>query len=97
MRDDKLSYQFNDDFLENISAGKKSGFDCGIQEGQFPKPGICYGEVYVTPGMSYAADITYNPICPYCSIWTSPPEGANLVVSHMFECKMFGYAKLIKE
>lgn len=60
---------------------------CGITEDAFPHIGKCcirsdseYGEVY-------------KNLCPCCSIWTSLPSGANLMVTSIFECSAWGYGK----
>ena len=73
--------------LAGIGGDTGAGNSCGLQEGQFPKPGKCFEESRSIPG------VVFKQACPYCSIWTSLPEGAKLVVAHIFECTLYGYVK----
>ena len=68
-----------------------AGNGCGLQENQFPRPGKCFNESRSISG------IVFQQTCPYCSIWTSLPEGADLVVAHLLECSLYGYVKRVKE
>lgn len=64
--------------------------DCGVTEGTFPL-GKCCSE------SDFLSGDVYKKKCPHCSIWTSLPDGASLVVTHIFECSLYGYGKRIKE
>ena len=65
--------------------------DCGVPEEGFPQPEKCCSK-----GVAISGTV-YRKKCPFCSIWTSLPDGASLEVSHIFECTLYGYGKRIKE
>lgn len=90
--DDKESNKpLDDELLAGISGGTGAGKGCGLQEGQFPRARKCFNESRSISGMVYWED------CPHCSIWTSLPEGTDLVITHIFECTLHGYVKRVKE
>ena len=91
MNDKKKNIPLEDELLAGISGGIGESNGCGLQEGQFPRPGKCFDESRSFSGM------VFKHACPYCSIWTSLPEGVNLVVTHIFECTLNGYVKRVKE
>ncbi|MDP4152846.1 MAG: hypothetical protein Q8865_05305 [Bacillota bacterium] len=67
---------------ENIDA------DCFVTEGQFPCLGRC---------LSFDCSTASKNICSYCEVWTSLPNGANLEVATIVECRKFGYGKRIRK
>lgn len=81
----------DDDLLSGIAGGLEAGHGCDVQEGQFPLLGRCLAESSSIVGKAL------SQVCPHCSISTSLPEGASLVVAHMLECTMCGYVKRLKE
>ncbi|MBP7331150.1 MAG: hypothetical protein KBA08_02375 [Firmicutes bacterium] len=88
MSDKKIkTIPLDDELLANIGGGTGAGNDCCLQEGEFPRPGKCFNESGSMSGR------VLQPACPYCRTWTSLPEGANLVVAHIFECTLYGYVK----
>jgi hypothetical protein len=92
MTDKKINtIPLEDDKLAGIGGGTGAGNDCDLQEVQFPRPGKCFNESMSISGM------VFQQACPYCSIWTSLPEGADLVVAHIFECTLYGYVKRVTE
>ncbi|MDD4169459.1 MAG: hypothetical protein PHD36_04235 [Desulfotomaculaceae bacterium] len=91
MNDKKSNKPLEDELLAGISGGTGAGHDCGLQEGEFPSPGRCFNKRWTSSGM------VYRRACPHCSIWTSLPEGVNLVVANIFECTLLGYVKRVKE
>lgn len=84
-----LSMPLSDEQLNNIGGGTDPGGGCGVQEGQFPQMGKCCSRADTISGT------TYNKNCDYCSIWASLPVGVSLVVTHIFECSLYGYSKRI--
>lgn len=80
-------------FKQIKGSGKDGDFGsgCGVTEVTFPCLGKCCSKY-----SSLSGDV-YKVICPHCSIWTSLPDGANLVITHIFECLLYGYGKRIKE
>jgi hypothetical protein len=88
--DKKSTIPLEDELLAGIGGGIGAGNNCGLQEGQFPRPGKCFNE-------SRSISVVFQQACLYCSIWTSLPEGVDLVVSHIFECTLHGYVKRVKE
>lgn len=91
MNDKKSNIPLEDELLAGIGGGTGAGNGCGLQEGHFPRPGKCFNKSRSIAG------IVFQPACPYCSILTLLPEGANLVVAHIFECTLYGYEKRVKE
>jgi hypothetical protein len=91
MNDKKINIPLEDELLAGIGEGTGSDNGCSLQEGQFPRSGKCFEESRSIAGM------VFKEVCPYCSIWTSMPEGTNLVVAHIFECTLYGYVKRVKE
>ena len=91
VNDKKINIPLEDELLTGIGGGTGAGHGCGLQEGQFPGPGKCFNESRSIAGL------VFQPACPYCSIWTSLPEGADLAVAHIFECTLHGYVKRVKE
>ena len=81
----------SDNQLDDIGGGIGHSDDCGVPEGQFPNLGKCYNK-----GNSILGTV-YKKVCPYCSIWSSLPEGTNLAVTYILECTLHGYGKRIKE
>lgn len=65
--------------------------DCGVHEDQFPYIGKCCSK------SSYISGVAYKKTCSYCSIWVSPPHGADLDITAIFGCSHYGYDKRIKE
>ena len=74
-------------------AGKDTGegTDCGVDEEYFPTMGKCCGMANSTIA------ITFQEICPHCSVWTSLPNSVSLEVTTIFECSRYGYGKRKKE
>ena len=91
MNDKKHNMPLEDELLADIVGGTGAGNGRGLQEGQFPGQGKCYNEDSPISGK------VYKQACSYCSIWTSLPEGADLVVAHIFECNFYGYVKRVTE
>lgn len=91
MNDKKNKIILEDQLLAGIGGGTGASGGCGLQEGDFPGRGKCFNESRSISGKDYQKS------CPYCSTWTSLPEGANLVVAHIFECSLYGYVKRVKE
>ncbi|MDD2421264.1 MAG: hypothetical protein PHU78_03840 [Heliobacteriaceae bacterium] len=91
MNDKKSNISLEDELAADICGGTGAGNGCGVLEGQFPRPGNCFDESRSIAGL------VFKQVCPYCSIWTSMPEGANLEVAHIFECTLYGYVKRVKE
>ncbi|MDD4238774.1 MAG: hypothetical protein PHT62_09510 [Desulfotomaculaceae bacterium] len=91
MNDKKSNMPLEDELLAGIGGGTGAGNGCGLLEEHFPRPGKCFNESRSVSGM------VFQQACPYCSIWTSLPEGANLLVAHIFECTLYGYVKRVKE
>lgn len=91
MNDKKNNIPLEDELLAGISGGTGAGTDCGVEETDFPKMGKCFKK------SSSLAGVVFQQACPYCSIWTSLPEGAKLQVAHIFECNLYGYVKRMKE
>lgn len=65
--------------------------ECGVTEENFPCLDKCCSKSDSLSGNVYTKN------CPYCSIWTSLPDGASLVITHIFECPLYGYGKRVKE
>ncbi len=63
---------------------------CDVGNGQFPKDGTCCVKNCSITGT------VYTKLCPMCSIWTSPPNGADLAVAHIIECVLQGYCRRIR-
>ena len=63
---------------------------CGVSEAQFPQIGKCCLRVNAPGGADYKG------ICPYCTVWISPPDPSSLDVAAIFECKRLRYCKRIK-
>jgi hypothetical protein len=91
VNDNKNNKPLEDELLAGIGGGTGAGNGCGLEEGQFPGSGKCFKESKFISGM------VFEPACPYCSIFTSMPEGADLIVAHIFECTLYGYVKRVKE
>lgn len=97
MNDKKINIPLEDERPAGIDGSAGAGEDagagngCGLPEGQFPRPGKCFNESRSISGM------VFQQTCPYCSIWTSLPEGADLVIAHLLECSLYGYVKRVKE
>ncbi len=91
MNDNNKYVPLEDELLQGVSGGAPPGYDCNLGEDEFPKQGKCYDQ-----GRSVSGKVIKG-ICPYCRIFTSLPEGADLVVAQMFECSLYGYVKRIKE
>ncbi len=91
MNDKKINIPLEDEMLAGIGGDTGTGNSCGLQEGHFPSLGKCFNESRSISGM------VFQQACPYCSIWTSLPEGANLIVARIFECTLHGYVKRVKE
>lgn len=81
----------DDEQLDDINAGGGFQYVCGISESQFPQQRKCCNQILTLQGT------VYEKICPYCSIWTSLPEGGSLKVAHIIECTLYNYGKRIKE
>lgn len=81
----------DDQVFEDSDGNTDLDCDCGVVEGVFP----CLGKCYIKSN-SPSGDI-YKRNCPHCSIWTSLPDGASLIITHIFECPLYGYGKRIKE
>jgi hypothetical protein len=64
---------------------------CGVTQELFPCMRKCCDTSSTLTGKSY------QRVCSYCSIWTSLPDGRNLDVASIFECRRYGYGKRIKE
>lgn len=69
----------------------KKTSDCGVLEEEFPIVGECFNKRLTVSGT------VYDKHCIYCSIWSSLPTGENLIITHIFECSLYGYCKRIKE
>ena len=91
MNDKKTNVPLEDDLLTGIGGGLGGTAGCGVAEEEFPRLGKCFTEERSISGKDYKA------ACPYCSIYTSMPEGANLVVAHMFECALYGYVNRVTD
>jgi hypothetical protein len=65
--------------------------DCGVQDRQFPLIGKCCSKVKDISG------IVYHESCEYCTVWSSLPTGADLIVSYIFECTIHDYRKRISK
>ncbi len=91
INDKKSNIPLEDDLLLGVAGGLGAGNGCDVREGQFPKLGKCLADSRTLSGM------VFSQVCPYCTISTSLPEGANLVVAHMLECTRYGYVKRLKE
>lgn len=76
----------DDQFFKQI---EDSG--CGVAAGVFPCLGKCCGK-----SSSLSGEV-YNATCPHCKIWTSLPDGANLAITNIFECLLYGYGKRIRQ
>lgn len=62
---------------------------CGVPEKQFPRVGKCCRKLRNPGGTKY------ETVCPYCTVWISPPNPSSLEVTAIFECKRFDYVKRI--
>lgn len=92
MEDNKIfSIPLSDEQLDNTSGGTGAGADCGVQEGRFPRLGKCCSKDKSISGT------VYKRTCPYCSIWTSLPDGESLIITYIFECSLYRYGKRTKE
>ena len=92
MTDEKIPGKaLSDEELDDIGGGTGVDGDCGVPEGQFPNLGKCCSK-----GNSISGTV-YKKVCPYCSIWSSLPEGTSLVITYIVECSRYGYGKRIKE
>ena len=76
----------NDDFEKQ---SEETG--CGVAEGQFPLMLHCC--LYSGLGTLQK----YQKLCPFCQIWTLPPDGRSLEVATLFECGRYGYDRRLKE
>lgn len=77
--------------LDSSGGATGSYDDCGVFEENFPCMCKCYSRSDSTSG------VVYKNVCPYCSIWTSLPDGASLEITHIFDCSIFGYGKRMRE
>lgn len=91
MSDKKSNTPLDDELLTGIGGGTGAGNGCGLEERDFPRLEKCFQKSRSIAG------VVFQQACPYCNIWTSMPEGANLEVAHIFECNLYGYVKRIKE
>lgn len=91
MADEELTnVKLDDDELAGVSGGSGTSSNCNVKEEDFPRLAVCYSKASSWVGTSY------QPICPHCSIWTSPPEGASLIITNIIECTCHGYGKRLR-
>ena len=70
--------------------GEDRQMDCGVSEEAFPCLQRCCEKTISE------SEIKYSQSCPYCIIWISMPDSADLVVNYILECSLCGYGKRIK-
>jgi len=78
-------------FFNDSDRNTNQNRDCRVTEEAFPCLGKCCIKNSSLPGDAYKKN------CPHCSIWTSLPDGSNLLVAHIFECSQYGYGKRVKD
>lgn len=81
-----------DQIFEGCDQNTDLEFNCGVKEEAFPCLGKCFIKVdYLSSGDVYKLN------CNHCKIWTSLPDGASLVVTHIIECSLYGYGRRVKD
>jgi hypothetical protein len=70
--------------------GENLQMACGVSEDGFPSLHRCCEKI------ASESEIKYSQSCPYCTVWASMPDSADLIVTHIVECTRYGYGKRIK-